>query len=91
VKHCPVIGTYLWVRSPRTGNTISVNKHLWDKLPTRLADRIVQGASVGRHTLNLTKAELQALVDVRDGAPTAAQRAAAESLTRHLSFRRMGR
>jgi hypothetical protein len=87
LQNSPISGTSLWVRSPRTGTTVHVNKHLWTKLG-RLADRIVHAVSQGQRTLDLTTAELRAIATAKQNLLTDAQRSAAASLDRRLSFRR---
>lgn len=95
VRHRPTHGILLWARSPRTGKVIEVVQARWSMLPNRLAARITSAASIGRHELFLTREELLSLKamaiaeapPVQVG-PTPAQRSAAASLDRRMTFRR---
>jgi hypothetical protein len=57
----------LWVRSPKTGQVISVGDGWWvdlRRLAPRLIGRIAQARSLGRSTVELSIAELAAVVEV---------------------------
>jgi hypothetical protein len=57
----------LWVRSPKTGQVISIGDGWWPELrqlAPRLIGRIAQARSVGRSIVELSIAELAAVVEV---------------------------
>jgi hypothetical protein len=70
VRPVPIPGcaqNQLWVRSPKTGREIVIGDgfflQLRERAP-RLVSRIVKASSQGRSTLDLSIADLQAVVDV---------------------------
>lgn len=48
-----------WVESPRTGKRVIVLKKWFPRLPPRVASRIVQQVSLGRHEVPFTPEELK--------------------------------
>jgi hypothetical protein len=55
-------GSSIWVRSPRTGATITITEGFFCDLPSRIVSRVAQSVSVGRHAVTFTRDELLAIV-----------------------------
>lgn len=62
-------GTILWLRSPKTGATITVTGSMFNFLPNRLLSRVASACAVGRHTIPMTRDELLAVVSLMPAKP----------------------
>lgn len=62
-------GTILWLRSPKTGTTITVTGNKFNFLPNRLLSRVASAVAVGRHSVAMTREELLAVVSLMPAKP----------------------
>lgn len=62
-------GTILWLRSPKTGTTITVSGNKFNFLPNRLLSRVASAVAVGRHSIAMTRDELLAVVSLQPAKP----------------------
>jgi hypothetical protein len=68
----------LWVRSPRTGVTVTVAADRFSELPARLVARLTKFISEGKHGFGFTRRELLAIVEAAKPAAAAAVAQAAD-------------
>lgn len=62
-------GTVLWIRSPKTGTTITVTGNKFNFLPNRLLSRVASACAVGRGVVSMTRDELLAVVSLMPPKP----------------------